>query len=175
MTNRGEHRAEPSINHDDPPELLLDYLDFCRDVVLSKLDGLTDEQLRSSRLPSGWSPLGLLKHLAYMERRWLCWGFAGEQVSEPWGDRDPAGDGWRLDETDTVDGLRVLLMEQRARTNATVARSDLATRAAQGGRFATSGECPTLAWILFHVLQEYARHVGHLDIARELIDGSTGE
>jgi Protein of unknown function (DUF664) len=44
-----------------------------------------------------------------------------------------------------------------------------------GGRFADGDRRPTLAWVLFHVLQEYARHAGHLDIARELLDGTTGE
>ena len=51
----------------------------------------------------------------------------------------------------------------------------LSDQAALGGRFATEAEAPSLAWIMFHVLQGYSRHAGHLDIARELDDGATGE
>jgi hypothetical protein len=51
----------------------------------------------------------------------------------------------------------------------------LSQRARTGGRFPTGTEPPTLGWILLHVLQEYARHVGQLDVVRELIDGTVGE
>ncbi len=56
-----------------------------------------------------------------------------------------------------------------------VAAHDLHDHAATGGRFPEGEPTPTLIAILFHVMQEYARHVGHLDIVRELIDGTTGE
>jgi hypothetical protein len=55
------------------------------------------------------------------------------------------------------------------------AGAELTDVAAVGGRFADGDRRPTLAWVLFHVLQEYARHAGHLDIVRELLDGATGE
>jgi uncharacterized protein DUF664 len=45
-----------------------------------------DDELRTSRLPSGWAPLELLKHLVHVERRWLVWGFEGEPVDDPWAD-----------------------------------------------------------------------------------------
>jgi hypothetical protein len=62
-----------------------------------------------------------------------------------------------------------------ARTRAIAAAAELSDLAAAGGRFADGDRRPTLAWVLFHVLQESARHAGHLDIARELLDGATGE
>jgi len=71
-----------------------------------------------------------------------------------------------------------LLTQLRAggeRARQVVGRYDLAEHAAAGGRFSVGEERPTLNWVLFHVLQEYARHVGQLDIARELADGGTGE
>ncbi|MCW2525670.1 MAG: hypothetical protein JWM76_530, partial [Pseudonocardiales bacterium] len=71
---------EPSDQVADPRELLLAYLDFYRDTAVRKVSGLTELQARSSRLPSGWTPLELLNHLRYMERRWLHWGFAAEPV-----------------------------------------------------------------------------------------------
>jgi hypothetical protein len=60
-----------------------------------------------------------------------------------------------------------------ARTEAAVSKAELTERARLGGRFST--DPPTLGWILAHLLQEYARHVGHLDVVRELLDGSVGE
>lgn len=157
---------------DDLRGLLLDYLDFYRSVVTAKVSGLSEAQLRSSRVPSGWTPTGLINHLGFMERRWLQWGFMGEAVPEPWGDRD--GEGW----TDGGASMPVLLerlAEVGDRTRAIVSGHDLRDRARIGGRFASVDEAPQLHWILLHVLQEYARHAGHLDIVRELTDGATGE
>jgi uncharacterized protein DUF664 len=64
----------------DPRELLLGYLDWYRDALLRKIDGLSDERLRSPVEPLGWSPLGLVRHLGRVERRWMRWGFAAEDV-----------------------------------------------------------------------------------------------
>ena len=71
----------------DPKELLLGYLDYYRSVIARKLNGLTEAELRSSHLPSGWTPLELLKHLVHMEARWLRWGFMAEQLPQPWATR----------------------------------------------------------------------------------------
>ncbi|WP_419999173.1 DinB family protein [Streptomyces boninensis] len=156
----------------DPHALLARYLDFFREVTLAKLDGLPEHELRSSRLPSGWTPLELLNHLGYVERRWLCWGFLGEQVPDPWGDRGP-DDRWRVPADEPVAAVRERYEAQCERSRAIVAAEpDLDRRAAVGGRFATAAEAPTLGQILFHLVQEYARHAGHLDIVRELADGA---
>jgi hypothetical protein len=110
-----------------------------------------------------------------MERRWLRWGFAAEPFDEPFADSAGIDDGpWRLEPTDTLDDLLAALRDGGVRAREIVT-GDLAAKAAIGGRFGAEGERPTLNWILFHVLQEYARHVGQLDIARELADGATGE
>lgn len=163
---------EPPASLTDPAELLAAYLDYFRSAVLRKLDGLSDEQLRTSALPSGWTPLELLKHLAWVELRWLQWGFAGEPVSEPWGDQGPDGR-WRVGPQETADAVREFFRAQCERSREITGAAQLTDRAPPGGRF--EGEPPVLAWILFHVLQEYARHAGHLDVARELADGGTGE
>ncbi len=152
---------------------LLDYLDFYRGTVADKVSGLTDTQLRSSQLPSGWSPLQLVKHLVFMERRYLVWGFLGEQVAEPWGDdRDGR---WYVAADEEPSALLANLRETGARTRAIVEAAELVDRAVLGGRFDEPGAEPSLASILLHVMQEYARHTGHLDVARELVDGRTGE
>jgi hypothetical protein len=168
---------EPDPNLADPADLLLGYLDFYRAVIDRKLAGLSDDDLRSSRLPSGWTPLELLKHLVFMERRWLRWGFAAEPVDRPWGDNlhADADERWYADPTETVADLLASMHAGGRRTRQIVAGTRLADVAGLGGRFDGQGPVPTLGWILFHVLQEYARHAGHLDVARELVDGETGE
>ena len=74
---------------------------------------------------------------------------------------------------DSVADLAARLGEIAARTEAVASQAELTERARLGGRF--SSDPPTLGWILAHLLQEYARHVGHLDVVRELIDGQIGE
>ncbi|SDR27414.1 DinB family protein [Thermostaphylospora chromogena] len=169
-----EPPSEPPQTLADPRELLLGYLDYYRAVVVRKLDGLSERELRTSRLPSGWTPLELLKHLAYMERRWLRWGFMGERVEDPWGDQGPDGR-WRVGEEETLDDLKALLAEQAEATRRIVTAARLDDSAATGGRFAPPAPVPTLGWILCHVLQEYARHAGHIDVVRELTDGTVGK
>ena len=137
-----------------------------------KLDGLPDGELRASRLPSGWTPIELLKHLTYVELRWLEWGFEGRDVVDPWGDsRD---DRWYVapgrDARRTAHGAA----RQAARSRAVVEAHDLSEVGQPGDRWDGDDPAP-LERILFHLLQEYARHVGHLDIVRELADGTVGE
>jgi len=160
---------------DDPADLLPAYLDFYRDALLTKLDGLPEADLRRSILPSGWTPLELLNHLTHVERRWLEWGFRAEQVSAPWGDSHPQTGRWHVGADETYDSVRASFLAQCERSRTIVADSDLGDRARVGGRFETADAAPYLSWILFHLLQEYARHVGHIDVVRELLDGSTGE
>jgi uncharacterized damage-inducible protein DinB len=170
----GDHLHEPRGTATDPKTALLDYLDFYRSVVAAKLDGLTDEQLDEPQFSSAWTMRQLVKHLVYMERRWLRWGFTAEQVPNPTGDCD-ADDHWLTGPEDTREALLAALAEGGARTRTIAERADLVDLGAIGGRFTGERKPPTLLWILLHVLQEYARHAGHLDIAREALDGTVGE
>jgi uncharacterized damage-inducible protein DinB len=165
---------EPSELLTDPHELLAAYLDYYRATILRKLDGLSERELRSSRLPSGWTPLTLLKHLAYVERRWLRWGFLAEQVDQPWGDQGPDG-AWLVAPEETTGQVKALFEDQWARSREIVAAARLEEVARSGGRFNPPDPRPALVWILFHLLQEYARHAGQLDVVRELADGAVGE
>lgn len=170
----GVHK--PERGQDDPATLLLGFLDYYRSAVARKIQGLSEDELRRSRLPSGWSPLQLLKHLVHMERRWLVWGFLAEPLSDPFGDGDAAGR-WQVLPEDSATALLAALHEGGDRTRAIVRRSAMTDVAQLGGRF-QDGDAqppPTLAWTLCYVLQEYARHCGHLDIACELAGGTTGE
>jgi hypothetical protein len=153
--------------------LMLDYLDYYRAVVAGKLDGLDPTDLTGSRVPSAWTPSGLVHHLVNVERRWLVWGFLAEPLDDPWRDAAPGG-GWVTPEA-SADQLRRKLDEAAAGTRETVERHQLTDVARVGGRFTDPASAPQLQWILLHLIQEYARHAGHLDIARELVDGVTGE
>jgi uncharacterized damage-inducible protein DinB len=157
----------------DVRELFLTYLDYYRAALADKLSGLSDTDLRASRLPSGWSPIELLKHVVHMERRWIVWGVLGERVDQPWGDHRQGR--WYVAADESLDDLLTALRRGGERTREIVKGLPLTATAATTGRFSGVPAPPSLTAVLFHVLQEYARHAGHLDIVRELVDGKTGE
>jgi uncharacterized damage-inducible protein DinB len=163
---------EPTTPHASRAEVLLGYLEYFRSVVVDKLSGLSDEELRGSRLPSGWAPLELLKHLVHVERRWLVWGFEGEPVADPWADERDGR--WHVPADETLPDLVAALDAQAARSRAVVEAHELSDVGQPGERW--RGDPPaTLERVLLHLVQEYARHAGHLDVVRELVDGRTGE
>ena len=163
---------EPTEPAASRAEVLLRYLDFFRDRLVSKLEGLPPGELRLSRLPSGWAPIELIKHLRYVELRWLEWGFEGRDLPDPWAD---VKDGhWYVGAGETLDSLVADLDVQAARTRAIVAAHDLADTGQPGDRW-DGADPATLERILLHLMQEYARHVGQLDIVTELAGGPVGE
>jgi hypothetical protein len=149
------------------------YLDWMRSELIRGVLGLTPEQHRAVLVPSGWSPIELLSHVLHMEQRWFVWGFLGEQVADPWGDWDvdePWREGvearWTVPDGVTAEELAERLEAIGARTREVLASYPLDAVGSSGGRF--SADPPTLEWICFHVLAEYARHAGHLDIVVEI-------
>ncbi|TQN32863.1 uncharacterized protein DUF664 [Haloactinospora alba] len=164
---------EPAGGPVDTRDLLARYLDYYRDTVLRKLDGMSEEELRTSRLPSGWAPVELVEHLAFVERRWFRWGYLGEDVDPVWGEEHPETGRWHVPASATVADVRDRFVSECARSREVVAAAGLHEPARTGGRF--TEEAPELVWILLHVLQEYARHMGQLDVVRELADGAVGE
>jgi uncharacterized damage-inducible protein DinB len=163
---------DPTVPVDRRADVLLGYLDYFRAAVLGKVEGLPEGELRRSRLPSGWTPLELLKHLAYVELRWLEWGFEGREVADPWGDRRDGR--WYVAPDESLADLVAALTAQAARSRAVVERHDLSEAGAPGPRW-DGADPATLERVLLHLLQEYARHAGHLDVVRELADGTVGE
>ena len=153
-------------------EVFLRYLDFFRDRVVNKLSGLPPDALRTSRLLSGWAPIELIKHLTYVEMRWLEWGFEGQDRADPWGDRRDGR--WYVGPDETLDELEAALLAQAARTREIVTKHDLDEIGQPGDRWDGAAP-PTLERVLFHLLQEYARHVGQLDIVAEVAGGPVGE
>ena len=157
---------------DSRAEVFSRYLEFFRDRVTTRVRELPEGELRRSRLPSGWTPLELVKHLTYVELRWLEWGFAGREVPDPWGDQRDGR--WFVATDETRDSLLADLAAQAERSQAVIDDHDLDEVGQPGERW--DGAPPaTLERVLFHVTQEYARHVGHLDIVCELAGGPTGE
>ncbi len=163
---------EPTEAASSRGEVLLRYLAYFRDGVGRRVGAMSEDEVRRSRVPSGWTPLELVRHLTFMEQRWFVWGFEGEAVEDPFGDEVdgrwvvPAG----LGVGEVLDAWR----RQAARTGVVVQRHDLDEVGRPGGRW--DGQPPaTLERVLLHVLQEYARHLGHLDIVAELGGGVTGE
>ena len=163
---------EPAIAVSSRAEVFLGYLDYFRSRLVSKLETLPGGELRRSRLPSGWTPIELLKHLAHDEVRWLEWRFEGRHVADPWGeDRDGR---WYVAPGETLEELVAALHAQAARSRAVVESHDLADIGQPGDGWDTAGPA-ALERVLLHLVQEYARHVGHLDIVSELADGQVGE
>jgi hypothetical protein len=155
------------------------YLAYYRKAIGDGVLGLSLAEQRTTRLASGWTPIELLSHVLHMEQRWFVWGFLGEDVDHPWGDWnreepwDEADEGpeprWVVPDDVTVESLVSRLGVIGERTTELLGEHDLDEMPPPGPRW-DDGEIPTLRWICFHVLQEYARHAGHLDIAVELAD-----
>ena len=152
-------------------ELLEAFLDYHRATLLLKTEGLSEADLRRPLTPSGTNLLGLVKHLAFVERWWFQWIFAGDEVDFPWTEDDPDAD-FGIGPGESSEQIFALYRAETERNRAIVTDAGLEAEAqrAHGGKAR-----PRLRWVLLHLIQETARHNGHADIVRELIDGSTGE
>jgi uncharacterized damage-inducible protein DinB len=165
--------GEPGPDISDLRGLLLGYLDWYRATVLRKIYGLSDDVLRTPAATVGWAPLGLVKHLGWVERRWMRWGFAAERIPA----FPPGGQAmeWRIADDEPTERITAIYRAEIRWSRELCEGVPLHRRSNVGGRFATAEEAPSLGRILFHLLQEYARHAGQLDVVREMIDGQTGE
>ncbi|MDG4810091.1 DinB family protein [Micromonospora sp. WMMD1120] len=163
---------EPTAPAGSRTEVFLRYLDYFRESMVARVSALDEAELRRSRLPSGWTPLELLTHLRHVERRWIEWGFQGRNVADPWGDR--RGERWYVAPDETRADVVAALRAQGAHTTAVVTAHDLAEIGAPGPRW-DGADPASLERVLFHLVQEYARHLGHLDVVAELAGGPTGE
>lgn len=150
-------------------ENLVALLDRNRDAVLWKLEGLDEEQLRRAVLPSGTSLLGLVKHLGSVEQGWFCATFGRETEDLPDVATDPEAD-MRPEPGETAADVLAFHARSRALAGAAIAELGLTDTGT-----AWSGETVSLRWVLLHMITEVARHAGHADDVRELLDGSTGD
>jgi len=157
----------------DPPKVadertMLDaWLDRHRETLLWKCEGLTDDQLRERSVPpSTMSLLGLVRHMAEVERGWFA-GFAGADTSDIYGRGDEDADFNGVDAADVAADFAVFRREVAA-ARELVADRDLDEVVTMYGREFS------LRWIVVHMVEEYARHNGHADLLRERIDGAVG-
>ena len=158
--------GEPSVDVADSNDLLAGYLRFGETTITAKINSLDRDELTRSVVPSGWSLLGMVKHIACVERYWISHVFLGEDVDFSWpGSPDQE---WRITVNDTSESIVSFFHLQRQRTIDLIGRTRLD---ALSRRTAGDAGRPTFGWIVFHLLQESARHAGHLDIGRELTDG----
>lgn len=153
----------------DEKESLHASLDRHRDVVLWKIRGLDDDSLRRSVTPSGTNLLGLVKHLAAVEYEWFCRTFGRETEPLPFDDTDENAD-LRVGRDELTEDIVAFYQRARAAADGVITQYSLDHTGT-----AWYGETVTLRWVLIHMIEETARHCGHLDIVRELIDGATGD
>ena len=144
-------------------------LDRHRDVVLWKVDGLSDDQLRRPMTQSGTNLIGLVKHLASVEYGWFCSTFGRESDEIPFDEKDPEAD-MRAGPHETTAEILAYYGRARAAADKVIEEVDLD----ELGR-AWYGDAVSMRWVLIHMIEETARHAGHMDILRELIDGATGD
>ena len=140
-----------------------------RDVVLWKIEGLDDDQLRHPMTPSGTSLLGIVKHLAAVEYSWFCSTFGREMEPMPFDEEDPEAD-LRISPDETT--ADVVAFYNRACRAADEAIDEVGIEELGKAWF---GDLVSMRWVLIHMVEETARHAGHMDILRELIDGATGD
>jgi uncharacterized damage-inducible protein DinB len=165
-------RVDPPFIGDERSQLE-DWLDYHRATVHVKCADLSEEQAWQTPLPSSpaMSPAGLVMHLYWVERNWFERILTRVEVPLPWllTDRpDPEFD--RIGD-ETLDDILRRYADQCARSRQLAAGCHLDTM----GVLPKSGREVPLRWIYFHMIEETARHNGHLDAMRELIDGTVGE
>jgi hypothetical protein len=160
MTLRRRDVPPPGVQGGER-EVLLGFLDYLRDSVATKVQGVPEPDVRNPGVPSGTNLLGLLNHLIHVER----FTFLGEVVDD-W----PAT--FHAAPDSTVASLTETYADVTARANAAIrACADLGSPCARPTK---TGTPPTMRWALTHMIEETGRHAGHMDILRELIDGVTG-
>ncbi len=163
---------EPTRPIANRADVLVGYLDFFRARTVEKVAALPEAKQRVSRLASGWTPLELVRHLTFVERRWLVWGFLGQDIGDPFG--DTREDRWWVGADEAAELVLSELREQGLISARIVAEHDLNDVGAPGPRW-EGNEPATLERVLLHLLQEHARHLGHLDVVVELEGGERGE
>ncbi|MFJ8474494.1 DinB family protein [Kitasatospora sp. NPDC094011] len=154
----------------DEKESLHAALERHRNVVLWKVQGLDDEQLRRPLTPSGTNLLGLVKHLGGAELGWFRETFGRETGPLPFDiDADDDSD-LRIEPHESTADVLAFYARARAAADEVIAELDL-----EDTGTSWSGRTVSLRWVLIHMTTETARHAGHLDILRELTDGATGD
>jgi uncharacterized protein DUF664 len=150
-------------------ETLASMLDFLRATVVLKVAGLTDAAARRPAVPpSTLTAAGVVRHLTGVERFWFSIDFAGAGLPWPWTEDDPHGN-FRPGRAETLADIVAGYEAECVRSREVVGSAGLDDVARSDGMEFT------LRYALVHMIEETARHCGHLDLLRERIDGVTGE
>ena len=152
--------------------MLTGYLDWYRSVVEHKVEGLSLADGGKPLTASGLSPLGVVKHLGWVEYNWFRYVLAGEDVAPP-----PRVDGdnavqFRIEPDDTA--ASIVAFYRAEADHARDVTAGIPSLDVVGVRESRLMGTVSLRWVLVHMVEETARHAGHLDLMREAIDGQTG-
>ena len=161
-------RTDPP-RHGSEREILEGFLEYQRSTVFVKARGLSDADAAKRLLSSLTTVTGLVRHLTDVERYWFREVLLGESdVPFRYSEEDPDGE-FRVTGTDSIEGelTEYASALDEARQSAALFQLDDRARDIRGQ--------VSLRWVLVHMIEETARHLGHLDILRELLDGETGE
>lgn len=176
-----ELAALPSVRSPER-DTLVEFLDYFRSVFIRKADGLSDEQARQRVGASDLDLLGLVRHMAGVERFWFRQAFAGSDIPDRWvNPTDP--DDWDADFhhqpgdtlTEAVSAWHEEVGEARHVVTATASLDDVTAVDVGPPDNPDRYGRRSLRWIMVHMIEEYARHCGHLDLLRERIDGTVGD
>lgn len=149
-------------------ESLLEFLQRQRDLVPWKLQDADDDALRTARTPTGLTAHGVVQHLTNVERSWFRRVFADQPgLTFDYTDEDEDAD-FKPPATVTVAELLAGYAAETKRCDEVILAADTLDQVA-------ALRDRTLRWIMLHLIEETARHLGHLDVLRELADGGTGE
>ena len=155
-------------------QALLAFLHAQREAVLAIVAGLDEEAWHRSIVPSGWTPAGLVDHLGGAEWHWFQGVVAGAKPEPSPGDEDlPPYDPTAAFISDLTSAeIIAFYRDQCAQSDAVLAVTPLSARP-RSKHGDPDNEPPDVRWVVLHMIEETARHAGHLDIARELLDGQT--
>lgn len=155
----------------DERTILLQMLHYTQDTAVIKVSGLSDEQARTAPLPTSplMTPAGVMNHLRWVERSWIDVDLFGGEDEGPWSPEDPDAEFTEGTEKPVAEVI-ALYEAQAAHSRQVFAEVDL-DMVRRGER----RQPVTARWVLQHLIEETARHNGHLDILRELIDGEKGD
>ncbi|MFJ8039241.1 DinB family protein [Kitasatospora sp. NPDC096147] len=164
-----DHRTEPSTTAGDRASLT-GFLDYQRATLEMKCRGLTAEQLKRRAVPtSELTLLGLVRHLAGVERGWFRMVLSGEERRPLWPGPDGESTDFRVDGADVDEAFA------RWREACELSRATVAAAGSLDDTAEFRGEVFSYRYVLTHMIEEYARHNGHADLLREAIDGEVGE
>ncbi|MEU4422230.1 DinB family protein [Actinoplanes sp. NPDC024001] len=156
---------------DDEKAALHEFLTYQRAAVQAVLDGLDEAELHKAVLPSGWSPIGLVEHLGHAERHWFQEVVTGSVTPMPWPDDDAPPLTTPRPAVAVLDFYRA---QCRIADEVIAATPLSATPVGRHPDEQLAAQTTDLRRVILHMIEETARHAGHLDAARELIDGRTG-